>query len=212
MHWTGDELLAVVGTEFPRVPIGVVSFDPRTWTWESGSQAPPASHLSRPVYADGRLWFLFEDPPEDGIWNATYDPQSGEWQAIETDCAITTSERADWTGRLIMEPRWARRAWDPSSGQCYRVPRVRDRARTGQATVWTGREHIIWSGAYGDSARVFPDGIIYRPPRSAITAEPDLPISQKLQRAIAARRHVGFDTDLDVVREIRQAPYQPESR
>ncbi len=210
VHWTGDELLAVVATEWPRVPIGVVSFDPGTWGWEPGPQAPPSSHLSRPVYAEGRLWFLFGDPSGDGISNATYDPVARRWRAIETDCAVT-SAGADWTGRLIVQPRWERRAWDPSTGQCYRVPRVKDRARTGGATVWTGREYVIWSGAYGDSGRAFPDGIVYRPRREAVTADTRL-FSDKLKRAISSRRRYGFDTDPQVVREIMRDPWQPASR
>ncbi len=210
IHWTGDGLLAVVTTESSRVPIGVVSFDPGTWSWEPGPQAPPSSQLSRPVYAEGRLWFLFGDPAEDTISNATYDPRTRQWQALETNCAITSSW-ADLTGRLIMQPRWERRAWDPSTGQCYRIPRVKDRARTGGAEVWTGRDYLIWSGAYGDSGRAFPDGIVYRPPRKAVTAD-TRPFSDKLRRAISSRRKNGFDTDPDVVRPIMRDPYQPKSR
>ncbi|MEA2026079.1 MAG: hypothetical protein U9O18_05260, partial [Chloroflexota bacterium] len=211
LHWTGDELLAVVGTDVERVPVGIVSFDPRTWTWDPGPQAPPSIRLSNPILADGLLWFMFEDTLDDHIVDATYDPVTKLWAAVDIDCPIS-SWRAVWTGRLIMEPMWDRHAYDPRTGQCFRTPRLKDRARTSGATVWTGREYIVWSGAYGDSGRAFPDGIVYRPPRSAITAEKARPIGKKLRRAIAARRELGFDGDPDVVRRIMADPYQPGSR
>ena len=57
-----------------------------------------------------------------------------------------------------------------------------------------------------------PDGVVYRPSRKAITDGPAKPIGKKLQRAIEARRHYGFDTDPDVVRAIMRDPWQPASR
>jgi hypothetical protein len=78
--------------------------------------------------------------------------------------------------------------------------------------VWTGREIIVWSGAYGDADAAYRDGVVYRPPRQAITSEPAKPVGKKLGRAIKARRHYGFDTDPDVVRQIMRDPWQPASR
>jgi hypothetical protein len=210
IHLTGDEVLAVVRNG-SRIPLGVVSFDAEMWTWDPGPPAPPSSSLSRPVLAEGRLWFLFEEPVADRIVDAVYDPATERWEAIDAACPLS-SGGAVWTGRLIMEPRWARHAFDPVSGACYRTPRGKDRARTAGAEVWTGREFIVWSGAYGDAGRAFADGLVYRPPRSALTAEQATPMSKKLRRAIEARHHYGFDTDPEVVRAIMRDPWQPASR
>ncbi len=208
-HWTGTELLAVVVGPWPRHPTGTATFDLGSWTWTPGSIGPVAGDMVDPVFADGRLWFMSEDPNDRHVTNATYDPITDTWVAHETGCPVNT-RWATWTGRLIMEPYSDRRAFDPSTGQCFRTPPSKDRARQWEP-VWTGREFIYWSGAYGDTSHARPDGIVYRPPRSAVTAERVEPIGKKLARAISSRRRAGLDTDLDIVREIMQDPYQPAS-
>ncbi|CAN5792546.1 hypothetical protein BH23CHL8_BH23CHL8_31460 [soil metagenome] len=212
IHWTGDELLAVVVRVEEDGTAGIVSFDPSAWTWTPGPIGPIDGDLVDPVLAQGKLWFISEDPGDargELTTNATYDPATDTWARLETDCRINT-RWATWTGRLIMEPYRDRRAFEPGTGACHRTPASRDRAREWEP-VWTGREFLYWSGAYGDTLRAFRDGVAYRPPRQAITGEEAKPIGKKLMRAIKARRHYGFDTDPEVVREIRRDPWQPAS-
>ena len=79
--------------------------------------------------------------------------------------------------------------------------------------VWTGtRGTIVWSGSWGDAGIGRPDGIIYRPPRSALTESQAKPMGTKLKRAIEARQRYGFDTDPEAVRAIMRNPWQPASR
>lgn len=207
IHWTGHELLAVVVRVEEDGAAGIVSFDPSTWTWTPGPLGPIDGDLVDPLLAEGLLWFIGDEPGDarGGLTtNATYDPSADTWARLDTDCRIDTG-RAAWTGRLIMEPYRDRRAFDPATGACYRIPASKDRARE-WAPVWTGREFVYWSGAYGDTSNARRDGIVYRPPRKAITAEPAKPIGKKLKRAIVARRDHGFETDPEVVRAIIQDP------
>ena len=214
VHWTGEELLAVVGRVESLGWTGVVSFDPTSWDWTPRSLGPLDGTLVDPILADGLLWFM-SDTPNDAYGgryttNGTYDPATDTWAEIDAGCRVST-RRATWTGRLIMEPYFDRRAFDPDTGACYRTPASNDRARQWEP-VWTGREFLYWSGAYGDTLRAFRDGVVYRPPRESITGEPAKPVSERLRNAIKARRRYGFDTDPDVVRQIMRDPWQPASR
>ncbi|MFV2064858.1 MAG: hypothetical protein ACC726_15305 [Chloroflexota bacterium] len=211
MEWTGNELLAVVAVKRPDVPIGIATFDPRTWTWESGPQGPVDAVTDDGIYADGRLWFMSEERNGRYTFNAAYDPATRHWEVVDTGCPLE-ARGAVWTGRLILEPNPRGYAFDPATGECFRLPRAKDRPRNTTAVVWTGREAIQWSGAWGDALRARPDGIAYRPPRAATTADKAQPIGKKLRQAIKARRRHGFDTDPAVVREISQSRYQPASR
>jgi hypothetical protein len=209
LHWTGADLVVVVRKPDPRRPFGPVTFDPLAWTWIPGPQAPSAVGLEG-FPADGRLLFLgggTDDSPTVG----TYDPPTETWTVDETDCSLSGTFGV-WSGRLILEPLTSRRAYDPATGACYRLPKRKDRARYVLDPVWTGREYVVWSGSWGDSGIGRPDGIVYRPPRSAISAEQAQPMNKKLKRAIEARQRYGFDTDPEVVREIMRNPWQPASR
>ena len=210
LAWTGDGLLAVVHNEEPEFGLGVVAFDPVTWTWDPGPQGPLTSQLANAVLIDGQLLFMSRSPNDRWLGNGTYDPATGTWTDFDTGCRLDAGF-AVWTGRLIMDP-YARRAYDPATGACYRLPKRKDRARYVLDPVWTGREYVVWSGSWGDSGIGRPDGIVYRPPREALTDAQAKPIGKKLQRAIEARRHYGFDTDPEVVRAIMRDPWQPASR
>lgn len=208
--WTGDGLLAVVHSEESEVGLGVVAFDPLSWTWDPGPLGPLASGSSA-ILVDDRLWFMDRSPNDRWLTNGTYDPGSESWTVLDTGCRLHAGF-AVWTGRLIMEPLYARRAYDPASGACYRLPKRKDRARYVLDPVWTGREYVVWSGSWGDSGIGRPDGIVYRPPRSALTDAQAKPMSKKLKRAIEARQRYGFDSDPEVVRAIMRDPWQPASR
>ena len=208
VHWTGDELLAVVVRIDHHGETGIVSFDRATWTWTQRSVGPVDGDLVDPLFASGLLWFISDEPGDargELTTNATYDPVTDTWARLDTDCRVDTG-RAIWTGRLIMEPYRDRRAYDPATGACYRTPVSKDRARQWEP-VWTGREFVYWSGAYGDTTRARRDGIVYRPPRKAITAEQAQPIGKKLARAIETRREHGFEDDADMVREVIRDPH-----
>ena len=209
LAWTGQELLAVVRKPDPRRPFGVVAFDPVTWTWVPGPQAPSAIGPGG-ILVDGWLLFLGEGNDERSPTVGAYDPATGTWTVDESGCRPWGIFEV-WTGRLILSP-LTRRAYDPASEVCYRIPKLKGRTRHVHDVVWSGREYIVWSGAYGDADVAYRDGVAYRPPRKVITDEPARPIGKNLQRAIGARRSVGFDTDPDVVRAIRRDPYQPDSR
>jgi hypothetical protein len=206
IHWTGEALLAVAGGGSR---VGIFTFDPGSWTWESGAVGPVGAYWADPVLARGKLWFMTDEPVERYVSNAAYDPATDTWTEIIDDCPVDTGS-ATWTGELIMEPYYDRRAFDPETGACSRIPASGDRARAWEP-VWTGREFIYWSGAYGDTLRAFRDGVVYRPPRQAVTDELAKPIGKRLEGAIKARRHYGFDTDPEVVREIMRDPWQPAS-
>jgi hypothetical protein len=172
-HWTGDELLAVMVRDDTEGWTGIVSFDIATWEWRSRSLGPVEGLIVEPILVDGSLWFYSGDPAPVGLrrfdTSATYDPTTDAWSDLDLGCPLQT-DRAMWTGALIIDPFFDRRAFDPGTRTCYRTPRVSDRARHHEP-VWTGREIIAWSGAYGDTSRAFRDGIAYRLPRWALTDE-----------------------------------------
>lgn len=164
MHAADGMVLAVTEHADGVIPAIVSVLDPTSSAWVASEPSPSVYvGIEDGIWVDGRLVFLLGAPNEGAIvGNVSFDPVAGTWAALDVDCAIST-RGAVWTGRLILNGEW-RRAYDPQTGSCFRLPPSDDRHRRDGATVWTGRELIHWSGGQGEELRPLRDGVAYRPP------------------------------------------------
>ena len=80
--WVGDRLLAIVQTEDPEFGLGVVAFDPQTWTWDPGPQGPLSSQVATAILIDGQLLFMDRSPNDRWLANGKrLDPDATLWAA-----------------------------------------------------------------------------------------------------------------------------------
>jgi hypothetical protein len=169
LHWTGDRVLALM-EEASSLPIAIASLGPGEEAWTAGSASPVIGGASQSIWAGDRLWVLSRLRSSAGVVrNAGYDPITDTWAPLDRACPLDGSAAA-WTGDLILEPRYGRRAFDPRTGDCLSVPRsgsvAREwfaRGREWFATAWTGEELILWSGSRGAGGPPQPDGVVFRP-------------------------------------------------
>ncbi len=171
LDWTGTEVLAL---SYPKGEDGrrsasIAALDPATWTWGEVSTSPLSWLSGVPVWTGDRLIALTSDPDEDwGEVNAAFDPATDTWTSIENPCDLST-DGAIWTGTLILNVH-TRVAMDPSTGQCYSVPRPPDllpgspqRLPSRSVEAWTGEELILWSGNAGEEQPAIASGVAFAP-------------------------------------------------
>lgn len=168
-EWTGNELLVLFrGQDTAETPgrdgfVDVAVLDLETLVWRQAAPSP----VSWTQAEQGHVWtdtelVLFTDKKsnERRTFHAAYDPATDTWRTIDAACRVPARD-AVWTGRLVINA--TKRAYEPATGACPRLPDRDDRTRNDQARVWTGREVIEWSGARGDDMTPIPDGIWLRP-------------------------------------------------
>jgi len=155
LFWTGRELLAA------GMPPGVASWNPATEVWTMAPLSPLGRSTDVPVLAGDQLVYLsYGSRVEGQVVDGAFDGPSAAWKVIDTPCRVST-DYAVWTGRVVTDG--FHDAFDPVTGTCYRLPRTRDRSRTGELRSWTGQDFVIWSGGGGEEVPAKPDGIAFRP-------------------------------------------------
>ncbi len=169
--WTGDRVL-VWGGEGVWGPLGdgaALRCDatgaPRAWEAldATGAPVPRAGHTavwtgSRMIVWGGRN--AFGVPLNDG---ATYDPATGQWEAVPAAPGARSDHAAVWTGREMLVvggrdaagPAASGYAYDPVagswrtlSGEGHPLP------RQNPAAVWTGTEIIVEGGVNAEGQPV----------------------------------------------------------
>lgn len=168
--WTGSSMIVWGGHRYNNWPLSTGAvYDPEknSWAATSNTNAPEPAHSYTAVWAGDQMivWGAVYDVNDDAYhWDGgRYDPDNAVWVVISTENAppVRMGHKVVWTGSEMMVwggydldeevfPAEGGR-YDPVNDSWKKMSVVNAPAgRTGHTAVWTGREMIVWGGAYID--------------------------------------------------------------
>jgi heat shock protein HslJ len=167
LYWTGDQVFALTAPFDQEATFTFTPLDLTAGTWGRPSVGPISYLAELPVWTGEAFVFISYPPdasdPRRSQLDGRYDPASDTWTLVEHPCDLETSA-AVWTGSIILDVPVGR-AFDPSTGRCYRLPAPPREEQSRALRVWTRDEVLEWSGNEGEELAPRRDGIAYRPPK-----------------------------------------------
>ncbi len=166
--WTGTEMIIWGGYD-SRKNIYVQSgrrYDPIAdkWTRTSATNAPDGRAGHSAVWTGTEL-VIWGGYTAAGAVNTggRYDAATNKWTPTSVKNAPgSAGDSAVWDGnRVIVRNSYTRKggAYDPVTDQWFSIKRKGSPSRrTGETTVWTGTEMIIWGGKVANTGSLFQNG------------------------------------------------------
>lgn len=162
--WTGERVVARLGSTSPPDESGVYAYDPVDDTWTGHGEPVGSTRADRIVWTGDRILLI---PTDVDRRPASHDPATGRWEPVgdAPPAAVATTRRAPlalWTGRRAVV--WGSgfvAAFDPGPGTWAVAGAAGPPtdADAGVSAVWADGVLFVWGG--------FPDvaeGTLSRPP------------------------------------------------
>lgn len=176
--WDGKEALVVGGVDLAGRPVGgAVAYDPGSDSWRRLADRPDGALQTDPIAVwTGRVMLVIGGVDTGGgslvSAGESYDPATDAWRHIAPPFAGPMSDRSPnvWTGsELLVWPAQSSggatvnvpTAYDPTHDAWRTLARPPIAARQSAASVWTGKEWIVWGGTTGSAE--LADGAAYDP-------------------------------------------------
>lgn len=179
--WTGSEVVVWAESE-----AAGARYDPSTNRWRRMSASPLSPRQGASAIWTGREMLLWGGRSGDKVAadpGAAYNPASDTWRALARppirpraghSAVWTGTEMLVWggAGALPRPPHFADgAAYDPATNRWRRLPQAPLIRRADHASVWTGKEMVVWGGServagvtyYSDGAAFDPATQSWRP-------------------------------------------------
>lgn len=186
--WTGTEAWALGGSYFDGQPTtGVVAFDPTTSKWRVVSAEPVP--VVEPIvhWAGDRLLAVGVLPELATTVAATLDLE-GQWTigaAMPFGFKGGAPTPSAWTGTsLLLMSGETPVAYDMASDEWRFIEASPIAARRHAASVWTGKEWVVWGGLMFESDLAAGDGAAYDPSTDEWRVIADSPLSARLAEGV----------------------------